>query len=210
MTTLPTQRPDTELAHLAWCILMAVNLARLEGRAQSPLHMHMFIMQWLASAQKRKIFPKSLAQDIIWLQEQGKIYGPAARLFSKVEYIWLASSGELMSQSVLFRFTCMIDTLRTMGWQDCLLSDAEWESGWKISADVPAVYTQKSRLHSSFTHSGELTEPLEIRLTGDTRGLPPLLAQCRLTAETQPAAQGFEVLRILASPSSGDDQAPER
>lgn len=196
MSVLSTKRPDTELAHLAWCILVAISLARHEGKALSQLQTHMFIMQWLSTAQKRKLFPKSLAKDIIWLQEQGKRYGQAARLYSKVEYIWLASSGELASQSPLFRFTCMIDTLRTMGWQDYLLSDADWQHGWKSSQEAPALYTQKSRLHDSFTETGELIVPLEIRLTGDHKGLFPLLEQCRLVADEQPANEGFSVFLL--------------
>ena len=101
-------------------------------------------MQWLLNAQKRKVFPKSLATDIILLQEQGKLKVPSARLYSKVEYIWLASSGELANQSVLFRFTCMFDTLRSMGWKDYLLSDGDWINGWKAGTKISAVYIQKS------------------------------------------------------------------
>ncbi|MEI9745900.1 hypothetical protein [Enterobacter ludwigii] len=40
------------------------------------------------------------------LQEQGKRYGPSARLYNKVEYIWLASSGELTQQSA---YSALID-----------------------------------------------------------------------------------------------------
>lgn len=196
MTVLPAKRPDTELAHLAWCIIVAVTLARREGKIQTPLQTHMFIMQWLSTAQKRKLFPKSLAQDIIWLQEQGRRSGPAARLYSKVEYIWLASSGELASQSALFRFTCIIDTLRTMGWEDYLLSDPDWQNGWKSGSKTPAIYTKKSALHGSFTESGALIHPFEIRLTGDINGIFPLLEQCRLTFEPQPGSQKFTVLLL--------------
>ncbi|NTZ41013.1 DUF2913 family protein [Enterobacter sp. JMULE2] len=191
-----TKRPDTELAHLAWCIIVAVKLARKERKSLTSLQTHMFIMQWLATAQKRKLFPKSLASDIIWLQEQGRLYGPSARLFSKVEYIWLASSGELASQSTLFRFTCMIDTLRTMGWQDHLLSDAEWQDGWKSGTEVSAVYTQKSQLHCSFTETGELIHPLEVRVSGVPDGIFPLLEQCRLTMEKHPVSMGYTVLML--------------
>lgn len=194
LTISLSKRPDTELAHLAWCILVAIKIARREGKALTALQTHIFIMQWLSNAQKRKVFPKLLAPDILWLLDQGKRYGPAARLFSKVEYIWLASSGELSSQSVLFRFTCMIDTLRTMGWQDYLLSDAEWQSGWKSGASTPAVYTQKNSLHHSFTESGKLVKPLEIRLTGDSDGIYPLLEQCRLTVGQLPVSHGFVTL----------------
>ncbi|WP_373225102.1 DUF2913 family protein [Enterobacter cloacae complex sp. ESBL7] len=103
MTVPLPKRPTEELAHLAWCILVAIGLARQEGKALSALQTHMFIMQWLLTAQKRKLFPRALASDIIWLQEQGKRHGPSARLYSKVEYIWLASSGELTQQSTRFR-----------------------------------------------------------------------------------------------------------
>ncbi|CAD6175563.1 MULTISPECIES: DUF2913 family protein [Enterobacteriaceae] len=196
MTELTTKRPDTELAHLAWCIIVAVKLARKEGKSLTPLQTHMFIMQWLSTAQKRKLFPKSLAPDILWLQEQGKQKGPSARLYSKVEYIWLASSGELASQSTLFRFTCMIDTLRTMGWKDFLLSDADWENNWMAGTDVSAIYTQKSQLHSSFTQSGQLIVPLEIRITGNPDGIFPLLEQCNLKSKNQPSDFEFTVLLI--------------
>lgn len=194
MTVTPTKRPDTELAHLAWCILVAITLARREGKIQTPLQIHIFIMQWLSTAQKRKLFPKSLAQEIIWLQVQGKRSGPAARLYSKIEYIWLASSGNLTSQSTLFRFTCMIDTLRRMGWKDYLLSDTDWQNGWKSGPEIPAIYTQKSALPDSFTESGALIRQLEIRLTGSIDGIFPLFEQCSLTFEHQTVSQEFTVL----------------
>ncbi|SQA65441.1 MULTISPECIES: DUF2913 family protein [Enterobacteriaceae] len=68
------KRPTEELTHLSWCILVAVGFARQEGRAVST---HMFIMQWLLAAQKHKQYPRTLASDIIWLQEQGKQYEPS-------------------------------------------------------------------------------------------------------------------------------------
>lgn len=203
MTTLAWQkRPTEELAHLAWCILVAVGFARLEGKALSGLQTHMFIMQWLLAAQKRKLFPRTLASDIIWLQEQGKRYGPSARLYNKVEYIWFASSGELTRQSTLFRFTYMIDTLRTMGWIDWLVSATEWEDNVKLAGDVCAIYTPKDELHKSFTDKGELIKPMELRLTGDISGIPALLAQCNLHAERLPDDDGFAVIRLIPETSA--------
>ncbi|POZ13925.1 hypothetical protein C3Z09_20830 [Lelliottia aquatilis] len=201
MTTLAWQkRPTEDLAHLAWCILVAVGLARQEGKALSALQTHMFIMQWLLTAQKHKLFSRTLAQDIIWLQEQGKRYGVSARLYSKVEYIWFASSGELTQQSTLFRFTYMIDTLRTMGWIDWLMSAMEWEDKVKLAGDVCAIYTPKDELHQVFTDKGELIRPMELRLTGDISGIPALLAQCHLTAERLEDDEGYAVFRLLPEP----------
>ncbi len=183
MTVTLPKRPTEDLAHLAWCILVAVAFARQEDKALSALQTHMFIMQWLLTAQKRKLFPRTLASDIIWLQERGKRYGASARLYSKVEYIWLASSGELTQQSTLFRFTYMIDTLRTMGWIDWLVSAKEWEDKAKLAGNVCAIYTPKDKLHQVFTDKSELIKPMELRFTGDISGIPALLAQCNLHAE---------------------------
>lgn len=197
MTAISFKRPTEELAHLSWCILVAVGFARQEGRALSPLQTHMFIMQWLLTAQKRKLFPRTLAQDIILLQEQGKRNGPSARLYSKVEYIWLASSGELTQQSTLFRFTYMIETLRTMDWIDWLVSAKEWEEKAKLAGNVCAIYTPKDELHQVFTEKGELIRPMALRLTGDISGIPALLAQCHLHAERLPDDDGYFVYQLL-------------
>lgn len=114
--TVPYQtRPTSELAHLAWCLLTSVRLAQKEGKAQSSLEQHVFVMQWLLTAQKRKLFPKSVAPDIMWLLAQGKKYGFGANLLKKVEYIYRSSAGELAAQSDLFRFTYFVETLKTMG-----------------------------------------------------------------------------------------------
>lgn len=69
------QRPTTELAHLAWCLLVALRMEQHDGRATSDVQQHLFIMRWLANAQKHKRFPRSVAADILWLQAQGKLYG---------------------------------------------------------------------------------------------------------------------------------------
>lgn len=84
-----------------------------------------------------------LTSNIICLQEQGKRYGLSARLYCKVGYIWLASSDELTLQSTLFRFTYMIDTFRTMGWIDWLVSAKEWEGKIKLAGNICAIYSPK-------------------------------------------------------------------
>lgn len=203
MTLTSLKRPDEKLAHLAWCILTAVSLARQEGKARSSLQTHMFIMQWLLNAQKHKRFARELAPDIIWLQEQGKRCGPAARLYQKVEYIWLASAGEFRQKSTLFRFTHMIDTLRAMGWQDNLLSETEWAAGLKPAGKVCAIYTPKDELHRAFTEKGELVKPLELRLTGDISGIPALLTQCHLLTGQPVGQDGFFSLHLLPEPGDG-------
>lgn len=197
MTVFYQKRPTEELAHLAWCLLVAVKLSQKQGKLRTDLQIHMFIMQWLTTAQKRKLFPRSVAQDILWLIHEGKRYGFSAKLHRKLEYIWRASSGELLKQSVLFRFTFFIETLKTMDWRDFLLSPQEWHSYHRESVTANAVYTPKAELHPAFSDGGELIKPLEIRFTGDISGVFPLLEQCHLRAEQRPDEEGFSVIILL-------------
>lgn len=197
MTVFYQKRPTEELAHLAWCLLVAIKLSQKQGKIRTDLQIHMFIMQWLATAQKRKLFPRSVAQDILWLIHEGKRYGFSAKLHRKLEYIWRASSGELLKQSVLFRFTFFIETLKTMDWRDFLLSPQEWHSYHRESATASAVYTPKAELHPAFSDDGELIKPFEIRFTGDISGVFPLLEQCHLRAEQRPDEEGFSVIMLL-------------
>ena len=197
LTVFYQKRPTEELMHLAWCLLVAIKLSQKQGKIRTDLQIHMFIMQWLAAAQKRKLFPRSVAQDILWLLDQGKRYGSGARLHRKVEYIWRSSTGELAKQSMLFRFTYFIETLKTMGWLDFLLSQQEWRNYHRESATASAVYTPKAELHPAFSDSGELIKPLEIRFTGDISGVFPLLEQCHLKSEQRPDEEDFSVIRLL-------------
>lgn len=192
------KRPTEELVHLAWCLLVAIKLSQKQGKIRTDLQIHTFIMQWLATAQKRKLFPRTVAQDIIWILDQGKRYGFSAKLHRKVEYIWRSSTGELRKQSMLFRLTYFIETLKTMGWMDFLLSMEEWRDYRKESVMASAVYISKAELHSAFSDSGELIMPLEIRFTGDISGVFPLLKQCHFKHQQQPDKEGFSVFVLLS------------
>ncbi|GAB5105848.1 hypothetical protein EC2021H102_44550 [Escherichia coli] len=66
--------------------------------------------------------------------------------------------------------------------------------------DVSAIYTQKSQLHSSFTQSGQLIVPLEVRITGNSDGIFPLLKQCNLKLGKQPLE--FEYTLLIIQPDA--------
>lgn len=185
MTVAYETRPKSELSHLAWCALVAVRLAQQEGKAQSPLQQHLFVMHWLTTAQKRRLLPKNVAPDIAWLLAQGKKYGFSANLLNKIDYIYRSGVGELATQSVLFRFTYFIETLKTMGWLDFLVPPKDWERGWKCSETASAVYTPKAQLHPSFDDAGALIKPLPIRFTGDISGVYALMEQCHLSFHSE-------------------------
>ncbi|HAT1681586.1 TPA: DUF2913 family protein [Klebsiella oxytoca] len=197
MTVSYNKRPADDLAHLAWCLLVALRLAQQEGRAVTALQQHLFIMNWLSTAQKRKLFPKTVARDILWLLTQGRQHGSDARLVRKVDFIWRTSRNILEQQSALFRFAYFTETLKSAGWQDYLLSETEWVAYSRKETVRQAIYTPQAQLPLSFSELGELTAPLELRLTGDTEGILPLLTQYCLRAEQRPDEQGFHILMLM-------------
>ncbi|HEY3987562.1 DUF2913 family protein, partial [Cedecea sp.] len=81
--------------HLAWCALVALALARLDGDVNSPAQENLFLTRWLATTQKQRRFPREVSQDIAWLLKQGRQLGVSAKLATKLDYLWRSCTGEL-------------------------------------------------------------------------------------------------------------------
>ncbi|MDA5483132.1 DUF2913 family protein [Yersinia intermedia] len=172
--TITTDSPSSQvvtqhLGHLAFCALVALHLARQEGTINSPYAENMFLTRWLSLAQKQKRFPKTVAQDIVWLLEKGRLKGTTANLKQHVEYLYRSCTGVIEDQTELFRLTYAIETLKERGWRNILLTARELQRGEVISfsANVSALYTEKSALSRSFNSEGTLCQPLPLLLTGN-------------------------------------------
>ena len=48
------------LSHLAFCVLLALGIARQNGMAGTPYAENLFLIGWPATAKKQKRFPKDL------------------------------------------------------------------------------------------------------------------------------------------------------
>lgn len=176
-------KPTQELGHLAWCLLTALQLAKQDGKAQTPMNQHLFIMQWLAGAQKQKRFPKSVAIDIQWLLNQGKTYGFGAKLKEKVDYLYRSCTGVLKDQTDLFRLTYALEVVKATGWKYILLSDKLWKEATGHSQTAAAMYIQQSQLNACFNDAGHQIAPLEMRFVGHPVALVNMFAECALTLQ---------------------------
>lgn len=103
------------LSNLAFCALVALGIARRHGIAETPLAEHLFLVRWLAMAQKQKRFPKCVAIDIAHLLEQGRKKGPSSNLRKKLQYLWESCTEALIRQSDLFRLAYVTEKLREQG-----------------------------------------------------------------------------------------------
>lgn len=179
-----TENPvSAELAHLSWCILIAVKLVRQEGRVITPAHEHMFIMKWLTNAQKHKLFPRAFAQDILWFQGIGKRYGLKANLYKKAEAVLATQYLEAEQQSDLFRFTLFFEELKRNGWRGYVLPEKHVNTQRNTDDISSVIYVNQSALVESFNDRGELISPLDFRVKGNVVQVQSLLNKFQFNTE---------------------------
>lgn len=168
------------LGHFAWCLLVAVKLAQQSGKITGKGSEHLFIMNWLANAQKYKVFPRSVASDILWLQSEGKKNGIKADLIGNAEYWWKVSSGQIAQQDDLFRLTYFIELVRKAGRETVLVDTKDWESENYDYPNPTAAYMHKMDLVTAYDDSLTRLQPVEIRFTGEVGALLPAFDQAYL------------------------------
>lgn len=199
-------KPTQELGHLAWCLLAALQLAKQDGKAQTPMNQHLFIMQWLAGAQKQKRFPKSVAIDIQWLLNQGKTYGFGAKLKEKVDYLYRSCTGVIKDQPDLFRLTYALEVVKATGWKYIVLSDKLWKEATGHSQAAAAIYIQQSQLEVCFNDDGHQIAPLAMRFVGNAFALVNVFAKCALTLQLHDETiAGLQVAVLQVGKNKGNE-----
>lgn len=169
---LPSSSPEhtvSDLAHFAWCALVALRTAQQDGQALSSLTTHMFLLRWLAVAQKQKRFPRSIASDIEGLLVLVRKKGSAANLLNRLEYLWTSCTEPVANQSDLYRLTYAIDQMKTQGWVNAAVSDDDWDAETLAEeyGDTAALLVKKSTLARGFSNAGKLIAPVEFLVVGD-------------------------------------------
>ena len=130
---------------------------------------HTFLLRWLATAQKHRRFPRSVAPDIESLLRLGRQKGPAAGLLKRLEYLYESCSSPVSRQSDLFRLTYAIEALKTEGWVNAVVTDHEWQSADTLAAEyygVSALLVRKTELAQHFSDEGKLQAPVLFLTTG--------------------------------------------
>ena len=170
---------NTSTGHLAWCGLVALQLAKQDGTVITPAQESLFLTRWLAVAEKQRRFRKELASDIRWLLKEGREKGVRADLTGKLEYLWRSGSADLLAQNDLYRLQHALQLVQNAGWVCIMLSDAEWQGrrALRLSPAVSGIYLLKQVLHGGFDHAGQQTKPLPARITGDLSALDSLLGR---------------------------------
>jgi hypothetical protein len=174
--------------HLAWCAMVALQLAKRDGQVSSESQENLFLTRWLAIALKQHRFSRDVALDIEWLLKQGRALGARAKMLHKLDYLWRSCSGELSEQNDLFRLTYALETAKEMQWIYRLLTDREWagRNAVQMNASINAIYLSRSSLYTAFDDDGKQITPLMARVTGSVAGLEKMLDSCGWQTETCP------------------------
>lgn len=177
---MSTESLTRKSGHLAWCAMVALQLAKRDGQVSSESQENLFLTRWLATALKQHRFPRDVAPDIEWLLKQGRTLGARAKMLHKLDYLWRSCTGELLEQNDLFRLTYALETAKEMHWIYRLLTDREWtgRNAVPMNASVNAVYLSRSSLDTAFDDDGKQITPLLARATGSVPNLNKLLDRC--------------------------------
>jgi len=189
-----TENCTAPLAHLAFCALVALAFARRDGVAGTPGADNLFLVRWLATAQKQKRFPKSVAVDIAWLLERGRKHGPAGRLVQHLEYLWRSCSGDLKAQSDLFRLTRDTETLKDRGRDSVVLTGRQKADAFPAGRN--AFYVTKGILSASCDRDGRLLCPYEVTVTGDARVFVAALEENHIRAQVSGGTESHTVVTV--------------
>lgn len=178
--TTPSEPTRQDLTHFAFCALIALHIATQDGIVTSPLTEHLFLMRWLAIAQKQKRFTRRLAMDIQLLLDKGRQQGPRALLKKQLMSLWSVFAGDKAMHSDLFRLAEAIKQLNAQGWANILLSSTSDKPEQYDSAISSVIYVAKQALSDAFTEDGRLIAPISFQIVGDVQPFMATMAEWRL------------------------------
>ncbi|EAQ6374533.1 DUF2913 family protein [Salmonella enterica] len=164
------------LGHFAWCAQIALGIARRDKMVTTSVHEHIFLMNWLTTAQKRKLFPREIASEIDYLVRIGKQQGIITGLKRKLTFIYKSCCEDISEQSDLFRLTFALEELKNNGWRSHTLSTADWKKEWE-GPFSPAIYIELPALQEAFNDAGKQLKPLPVRITGDAEYATQMLSR---------------------------------
>ncbi|ENU8170326.1 DUF2913 family protein [Salmonella enterica] len=131
--------------------------------------MRAFLLRWLTDAQKQRRFPRSVAPDLEGLLVLGRQKGATAGLEQRLEYLWQSCINPVKQQSDLFRLMYAIESLKSQGWINAVVSDEEWVP-LQLQAEyagTPALLVRKSKLTENYSEQGTLLSPVSFLAAGD-------------------------------------------
>lgn len=195
------------LESFSWSALVAIKMAWRDGRIMSELSEHLFIMSWLATARKRKIFPRTVSAEMDWLINDGRLKGHHAGLRIKLEYIYSTCQKDISGQATYFLFTLVMEILKNEGWKGYLLTPAKWKilKRETFGEEENLIFMDESAVKISFDLNGRLTGALKLRVCGDIKGAANIFEDNHLPVITECLDEGQYYFYLQPEPVTGTE-----
>lgn len=195
------------LESFSWSALVAIKIAWRDGRIISELSEHLFIMSWLATARKRKIFPRTVSAEMDWLINDGRLKGHHAGLRIKLEYIYSTCQKDISGQATYFRFTRVMEILKNAGWKGYLLTPAKWKilKHETFGDEENLIFMDESAVKISFDLNGRLTGALKLRVCGDIKMAAKIFEDNHLPVRTECQDKGRYYFYLQPEPVTGTE-----
>ncbi|EIV7690290.1 DUF2913 family protein [Salmonella enterica] len=178
---------NENLESFSWAGLVAMKMAWREGNITSGFSEHVFIMNWLTTARKSKLFPQAASSEIDYLINDGRMKGHNSGLRTKLEYIYSCCQKDIRKQAAYFRFTRIMEVLKNEGWKGYLLTSAKWKALRRESfgAKENFIFMSEADVKVSFNSNGRLTRALELRVSGDIKTAESVFENYYLPVRTE-------------------------
>ncbi|HGI9863937.1 TPA: DUF2913 family protein [Salmonella enterica subsp. enterica serovar Montevideo] len=195
------------LESFSWSTLVAIKMAWRDGRITSELSEYLFIMSWLATARKRKNFPRTISAEMDWLINDGRLKGHHAGLRIKLEYIYSTCQKDISGQAAYFRFTRVMEILKNVGWRGYLLTPAKWKILRRetFGEDENLIFMDESAVKVSFDLNGRLTGALKLRVCGDIKMAAKIFEDNHLPVRTECQDEGRYYFYLQPEPVTGTE-----
>ncbi|EDV0068804.1 DUF2913 family protein [Salmonella enterica subsp. enterica] len=189
----------------SWSALIAIKMAWRDGRITSELSEHLFIMNWVAAAKKKKNFPRTVSSEMDWLINDGRLKGHNAGLRVKLEYIYSSCQKDISGQAGYFRFTRVMEILKNAGWKGYLLTPAKWNilKRENFGDEENLIFMNESAVKISFDLTGRLICALKLRVCGDIKMAEKIFEGNYLPVRTECQDKGRYYFYLQPEPVTG-------
>ncbi|ECG0110454.1 DUF2913 family protein [Salmonella enterica] len=106
-----------------------------------------------------------------WLINDDRLKGHHSGLRIKLEYIYSTCQKDVNGQADYFRFTCVIEILKSADWKGYLLTPAKWKilKCEIFGDDENLIFMDEGEVKISFDQNGRLIHSLKLRVCGDIK-----------------------------------------
>ncbi|ELO0858809.1 DUF2913 family protein [Citrobacter amalonaticus] len=170
---------SVKFTHFFWCALVAVEMARSDGKIQTREGEQDFIIKWMQGAQKKKLFCREVAPVLLALLKLNSLYGASISIREILNYCWQLNTESLRKQTDFYRLHCALTLLNLPEVQNFFLSGHKQSGDYRVlSNNKMKIFLDKKTLLCAFDNNGKLIAPLVIKVEFDISLVESIMKKC--------------------------------